>query len=173
MRYASTFTPALLASLLGFTTAVADTEARTVETTRIIPASPAQVLNAFIDGSDLRGWWKVSRSLVEPKKGGIWSVTWDDWGEEKTHHAWIGVIEEITPDRLLVGHLVMIEPDMPLFGPLQLEISVDPVDHGTSLTVSHRGYRYGDHWDKIHGLVVSGWNHVLGDMEIWARENYL
>jgi uncharacterized protein YndB with AHSA1/START domain len=162
----------LLASLLAFTSAFADAETRTVETTRTVSASPQEVLNAFIDESDLKAWWKVSRSLVERKQGGIWSITWDDWGEEKTQHAWIGVIEEIRPNRLLVGHLVMIEPDMPLFGPMQLEIIVSPVAGGTSLTVSHRGYRYGDHWDTIHDLVVNGWDHVLGDMEAWFHEEY-
>ncbi len=150
----------------------ANTETRTVETTRIISASPDEVLEAFLDEGDLEAWWKVSRSLVERKQGGIWSITWDDWGEEKTHHAWIGVIEELTTNRLLVGHLVMIEPDMPLFGPMQLEISVKPTGRGTSLTVSHRGYRDGEHWDKIYQLVVNGWDHVLGDMEAWAQQAY-
>jgi uncharacterized protein YndB with AHSA1/START domain len=160
----------ILALLLGSSSAIADTNTRTVETTRIISASPEEVLNAFLDDGDLKAWWKVTRSLVEQKQDGIWSITWDDWGEEKTHHAWIGVIEEITPDRLLVGHLVMIEPDMPLLGSMQLEIGVKPADGGTSLTVSHRGYRYGDHWDTIHDMVVIGWDHVLGDMEAWVQE---
>jgi uncharacterized protein YndB with AHSA1/START domain len=159
-------------SLLVFASALAGSENRTVETTRIISASPAEVLDAFIDDGDLKAWWKVSRSLVERKEGGIWSITWDDWGEEKTQHAWIGVIEEITPDRLLVGHLVMIEPDLPLFGPMQLEISVKPADGGTAVTVSHRGYQYGEHWDTIYDLVVNGWDHVLGDMESWVQEEY-
>jgi uncharacterized protein YndB with AHSA1/START domain len=164
--------PVLLACLLGITSTLAGTDTRTVETTRIISGSPEEVLNAFLDDGDLKAWWKVSRSLVEQKEGGIWSITWDDWGEEKTQHAWIGVVEELTPKRLLVGHLVMIEPGMPLFGPMQLEISVQPADDGTSLTVSHRGYQYGDHWDRIYELVINGWEHVLGDMQAWAQEGY-
>ena len=147
-------------------------DTRTVEIRKIIPASPQDVLRAFTDDSDLKAWWKVSRSLVEPGKGGIWSITWDDWGEQKTQHAWIGEIDELTPNRLLIKRLVMIEPDMPLLGPMQLEINVEPVEGGTSVMVSHRGYRYGDHWDKIYELVVDGWDHVLGDLETWASEAY-
>lgn len=82
------------------------------------------MLGAFIDARDLEGWWKVSRSLVEAEPGGVWSVGWDDYGEEKTQHSWIGVVEEVGPRRLKVGHLVMIEPDRPLCGPLRLEIVV-------------------------------------------------
>ncbi len=158
--------------LLGCTAAVADSGTRSVEATNTIPASPDQVLQAFLVDDDLKAWWKVSRTLVEQKQGGIWSVTWDDWGQDKTQHAWIGVIEELTPDRLVVGHLVMIEPDMPLLGPMQLEITVKPAGSGSALTVSHRGYGYGEHWDSIYDAVVQGWAHVLGDMEAWAREEY-
>lgn len=172
MKLASHSSLVLLASLLALPTAVVGSETRTVETTRIISASPRDVLDAFLDEGDLKAWWKVSRALVEQEKGGIWSVTWDNWGEETTQHAWIGRIDELTPNRLLVSRLVMIEPDMPLLGPLQLEISVEPADTGTALTVSHSGYRYGDHWDKIYELVVKGWDHVLGDLQTWAQQEY-
>ena len=148
----------------------AGADTRSVDTTKEMPAPPNEVLQAFLDGADLKAWWKVSRSLVEPKAGGIWSIAWDDYGEEKTHHAWIGVIEEISADRLFVGHLVMIEPDMPLLGPMQLEISVAADGAGSALTVSHRGYRYGEHWDEMYRIVVQGWDHVLGDMREWLTE---
>ncbi|TDJ32729.1 MAG: SRPBCC domain-containing protein [Gammaproteobacteria bacterium] len=158
--------------LLACTAALADSATRSVEATTTISARPEEVLDAFLDDDALKAWWKVSRSLVERKAGGIWSITWDDWGPEKTQHAWIGVIEEITPDRLVVGHLIMIEPDMPLLGPMQLEITVKPDDGGSVLAVSHRGYGYGDHWDSIYEAVVQGWDHVLGDMEAWVQEEY-
>lgn len=162
----------VLVSFPGIASVFADTGTRSVVTTRIIPARAETVLNAFLDDEDLKAWWKVSRSLVEPKIGGVWSITWDDWGEEKTHHAWNGVIENLTDERIVVGHLVMNEPDMLLFGPMQLEVSVEPADGGTALTVSHRGYQYGGSWDRIYELVVSGWDHVLGDLQVWAGEDY-
>ncbi len=158
--------------LLGCTAVLADSATRSVEATTTISARPEEVLDAFLDDDALKAWWKVSRSLVEQKAGGIWSITWDDWGPDKTQHAWIGVIEEITPDRLVVGHLVMIEPDLPLLGPMQLEITVNPAGGGSTLAVSHRGYGYGDHWDAIYDAVVLGWEHVLGEMAAWAREEY-
>lgn len=161
----------LFASPLGSAPAMADAETRSVITTRIMPASPETVLRAFLDDGDLEAWWKVSRSLVERKENGVWSITWDDYGEEKTQHAWSGVIEELTPNRLVVGHLVMNEPDMELFGPMRLDIDVEAVAGSTSLTVTHSGYRYGGDWDRIYELVVDGWAHVLVEMETWMRES--
>jgi len=162
-----------LSSLLfGFTAALADSGTRSVDTEANLSANPGEVMQAFLDEDDLKAWWKVSRTFVEPKVGGVWSISWDDWGEDKTQHAWIGVIEELTPTSMVIGHLVMIEPDMPLLAPMQIQIIVSAADGGTALALSHRGYGYGDHWDKMYELVVNGWDHVLGDMEAWFQENY-
>ena len=112
--------------LLGFSAALADAGTRSVDTEVVIAASPEKVLQAFLNDDDLKAWWKVSRSLVEPEAGGVWSISWDDWGQEKTQHAWSGVIEEITPNRLVIGRLVMNEPGRPWLGPMQLEITLRP-----------------------------------------------
>jgi hypothetical protein len=63
----------------------------------------------------------------------------------------------------------MIEPERPLFGPLELEIVVTPAKEGTSLTVYHRGYQSGEHWDWMHDTVETGWQHVLDDMQQWFQ----
>jgi hypothetical protein len=112
----------------GFSVAFADTETRSVDTQVVIAASPGDVLQAFLSDDDLKAWWKVSRSLVEP--------------------------------------------DMPILGPMQLDIAVSPTKSGTLLRLSHRGYRYGGHWDSMYDMVVKGWDHVLGDMAAWFQEEY-
>ena len=150
----------------------AQTADRSVITVRDLPAPPDAVIAAFVDESHLAGWWQVTRSLVEPEVGGIWSIAWDDWGEEKTRHAWTGVIREIGPGRLVIGNMVMMEPGMPLLGPMRLEILAEPSENGSTVTVTHSGYGYGDHWDEMYRLVVGGWDHVLGDMQHWFEEGY-
>ena len=152
--------------------AMAQSGDRSVIATHHMPATPDQVLQAFINESDLAGWWLTTRSLVEPKKGGLWAITWNDWGEEKTHHSWTGVISEISSDRLLVSPMLMTEPNMPLLGPMSLEIIVEAAEGGgTNVTVTHAGYGYGGHWDEMYELVVAGWDHVLGDMRSWFAES--
>jgi len=152
--------------------ASADDSSRSVVTARHIEASPAQVLDAFVRADDLAAWWYVSRSLVVPRDGGIWSVSWDDWGPEKTQHSWTGTIGELSADRLVVRDMVMNEPDLPLFGPMTLDIRVQPDGDGALVTVSHDGYRSGAHWDTMHDLVVDGWEHVLGDLADWFAAEY-
>ncbi len=157
---------------MGTSFAIADDETRIVQATATMSATPENVLLAFLNNDDLEAWWKVSRSLIEQKVGGVWSVTWDDWGPDKTQHAWVGVIETITERKLVVGHLIMIEPGMPLMGPMQLEISVTPAASGSTVSISHRGYGYGAHWDSMYDAVVLGWDHVLDDMRVWYLKEY-
>ena len=147
--------------------AFADESTRTVTTTVEVAALPADVLRAFLDDAELKGWWKVTRSLVEARQGGVWSISWDNYGEAKTHHSWSGVIEELDDDHLVIGKLVMNEPDRPLFAPLTLEITVTPAANGTTLTVNHHGYQRGVDWDWMYATVVAGWQHVLGDLQAW------
>ena len=142
-------------------------ETRSVVTTRTMPAGPEAVIEAFIEGDQLADWWQVTRSLVTAEKDGVWSIAWDDWPPDGTHHSWSGSIIEISSDRLVIGRMVMNEPDMPLLGPMQLEISAVASDGGSSVTVTHSGYGYGGHWDTMYELVVQGWDHVLGDMQNW------
>jgi uncharacterized protein YndB with AHSA1/START domain len=172
MNTVSNLLIAILSLPLLCSPAIANENIRSVETEKHISTSADKVLLAFLDEDHLKAWWKVSRALVEPKNGGVWSIAWDDWGTEKTQHTWTGVIEELTPNRLLIGQLVMNEPGMPLLGPMQIEISVIPSGSGTLLSVSHRGYRYGEHWDTLYEMVVQGWDHVLGDLETWMVETY-
>jgi len=146
---------------------------RSVITTRHVPATSEQVLQAFLNSDDLEAWWQTTRSLVELKVGGIWAIAWDDWGEAKTHHSWTGVIRNLSPGKLVVSPMLMTEPDMPLLGPMSLEVSVEPAEGGgTNVTVTHSGYGYGDHWDEMYDLVVNGWDHVLGDMATWFEKGY-
>ena len=153
--------------------ALAQAGDRSVITTRHMPATSEQVMQAFLNRDDLEAWWKTTRSLVEPKAGGIWAIAWDDWGEAKTHHSWTGVISALSAERLIIEPMLMTEPDMPLLGPMSLEVFVEPAEGGgTNITVTHSGYGYGDHWDEMYELVVNGWDHVLGDMATWFAEAY-
>ncbi len=146
---------------------------RPVETTVHLDAEPQKVIRAFLEDSDLKGWWRVTRSLVEAKPGGTWCIAWDGFGENKTNHSWTGVIRELDERRLVIDPLVLNEPNRPiLFGPLRLEVVAEAADGGTRLTVRHHGYQHGEHWDWLHDVVVLGWKHVLEDMTAWfGRRN--
>lgn len=159
-----------VALLTLFGSAVFADEPRTVEASVLLDASPEEAVDSFLDPGSLAGWWQVSRSHVDPRIGGVWAITWDDWGTEKTHHAWTGIIRELSATRLVIDPLVMDEPNRPLFAPLTLDVSAEAEGSGSRLTVRHGGYRSGSDWDFIHDAVVVGWEHVLGDLKAWLGD---
>lgn len=144
-----------------------DGSSRTIETSGYIAAKPERVIEAFTSKEDLAAWWLVSRSLTSPAKGAIWTVVWENYGQDKTHHVWSGVVSESSKHHLIISDLVMIEPERPLFGPMQLEIIALADGEGTRLTVLHHGYQYGEHWDWSHKVVVGGWKKALGELAAW------
>lgn len=163
----------LLLSGLGFLSACAShsraPSGRSVTTQVNVPATPASVMRAFLDQDALAGWWKVTRSFVDERDGGNWVICWDEYGEDKTDHVWTGVIDSITAQRLVISNMAMVEAGRPIFAPLQLEIRCEPTAMGCQVTVIHRGYGEGEHWDWAHEAVVAGWQHVLQDLQDWFR----
>ncbi|WP_262693394.1 SRPBCC family protein [Kordiimonas aquimaris] len=161
----------VMASLLFCLSAKADeTNLRTIETSTHIAATPDRVLKAFYATDDLAAWWLVSRSLTSSQKGNLWSIVWENYGQDKTHHVWSGVVSESSSHRLVISDLVMIEPERPLFGPMQLEIIALADGDGTRLTVLHHGYQYGEHWNWSHKTVVGGWEKALAELAAWFEE---
>lgn len=144
---------------------------RTIETSAYINAKPDRVLRAFYTPEDLSAWWLVSRSLTGANKGNLWSIVWENYGQDKTHHVWSGVVSESSNHRFIVSDLVMIEPERPLFGPMQLEIIALADGEGTRLTVLHHGYQYGEHWDWSHKVVVGGWKKALAELAAWFEND--
>ena len=161
----------VLASLLICLSVKADDlRSRTIETSVYIAAKPERVLRAFYSPDDLSAWWLVSRSLTSNIKDQLWSIVWEDYGQEKTHHVWSGVVSESNSHRLVISNMVMIEPERPLFGPMQLEIIALAEGAGTRLTILHHGYQYGEHWNWSHEVVVEGWKKALAELSVWFEE---
>ncbi len=44
---------------------------RTVETTVNLDAEPRRVIRAFLEGADLKEWWRESRNRVSGKPGAV------------------------------------------------------------------------------------------------------
>ncbi len=49
---------------------------RAVEAEIALQVTPRRALRAFLDPTDLRGWWGVERALVEPQIGGLYALAW-------------------------------------------------------------------------------------------------
>jgi len=135
---------------------------RIVEASIDLDLAPQEVLDVFIKQEHLKAWWGVDRSLIELKRGGLYSLVWQN-RESCVDYVSTGIIEEYLPAcQLKVRDLVYINPLRSILGPMELLVMTTPNDdHTTQLTVIQSGYQYGEDWDWLYEVVLKAWPDVL------------
>jgi uncharacterized protein YndB with AHSA1/START domain len=138
---------------------------RSVASTVFINLPPANVLNAFTSQDQLRRWWGVERSLIELKKGGLYSLVWQVT-EQGMGYITTGIIREYIPAcQLCIEDMVYLNPARAVLGPLKLAILTTPEKYMTSLTVVQSGYQSGKDWDWYYESVKNAWPAVLNQLK--------
>lgn len=138
---------------------------RRVEATIDLSVPSARAIGAFLDPAALASWWRVERSLIEPRPGGLFAVT---WAVKPTGFGYMttGVIGALDPERSLrIDHYTYFHPERPILGPMTLTVDARDGGSGCRLTVVQDGYRDGEHWDWYHAAVEGAWPRVLEDIK--------
>ncbi|HEX5171999.1 MAG TPA: SRPBCC domain-containing protein [Cyclobacteriaceae bacterium] len=135
---------------------------KVVESSINLDLPPQEVLDVFIRQEHLKAWWGVDRSLIELKRGGLYSLVWQN-RESCVEYVSTGVIEEYLPAcQLKIRNLVYINPQRPILGPMELLVMTTPNDDRTTqLTVIQSGYQQGPDWDWFYEAVLQAWPDVL------------
>jgi uncharacterized protein YndB with AHSA1/START domain len=141
---------------------------RSVEASIDLPMSPQEVLDAFLKQEHLKAWWGVERSLVEPRKGGLYTLVWQT-GTGCLEYVSTGIIAEYLPAcQLKVDRMAYINPSKQVLGPMELLVLTTPQeDHTTQLTVIQTGYQTGPDWDWLYKAVQKAWPEVLQQIKAY------
>lgn len=130
---------------------------RTVEASVIINKPPAAVLAAFTEQQHLHNWWHVSKSLIELRKGGLYSLTWQA-NHDALSFVSSGTVGEYLPGcQLRIDNLVYINLERAILGPMQLLIMTTPEKGKTVLDIIQSGYQQGPDWDWYYEAVKAAW----------------
>jgi uncharacterized protein YndB with AHSA1/START domain len=130
---------------------------RTVEASVIINKPPAVVLAAFTEQHHLYNWWKVSKSLIDLRKGGLYSLAWQT-NSAALSFVYSGTVGEYLPGcQLRIDNLVYINPERSVLGPMQLLIMTTPEHGKTVLDIIQSGYQQGPDWDWYYEAVKAAW----------------
>lgn len=119
---------------------------------------PPRVIRAFLDHADLKGWWRVDHSLVEPRSGGLYAL---GWGVSEHGYKYVstGIITLLDPVRALrIEQFTYFNPEHGIYGPMSLTVVAEPEGEGVShVSLVQDGYLDGEHWDWFYNAVVDGW----------------
>ncbi|HEY4656573.1 MAG TPA: SRPBCC domain-containing protein [Cyclobacteriaceae bacterium] len=135
---------------------------RAVEASVDVPMSPQEVLDVFLKQEHLKAWWGVEHSLIEPRKGGLYTLVWRN-ESGSIEYVTSGVIAEYLPAcQLKIGNMVYVSSQRPVLGPMELLVLTTPQeDHTTRLTVVQSGYQTTPDWEDLYKDVQKKWPEVL------------
>jgi uncharacterized protein YndB with AHSA1/START domain len=138
---------------------------RKVEATAEINCSAETVFNAFIEPSQLKGWWSVERCLIEARQGGIYSLAWNI-SKQGFQYISTGIITVFNPEKeLLIDHFIYFNPEKPILGPTYLAIKLEENDSLTRIKLMQGGYQNGGEWDWFYEAVKDAWPKVLQNLK--------
>ena len=127
-----------------------------------IHAKAEKILPAFLREDQLRSWWGVERSLIEPKAGGLYTLAWDV-SEQGIKYISTGIIAKLIPSEyLMIKNFVYLNPNKKILGPMDLEIDlIANEDTTTKIGVVQSGYQYGGDWDWYYNAALQSWPQTL------------
>ena len=143
---------------------------RKVEATQVIHCSAEQIFRAFIQPDLLRQWWKVDRSLIEPRQGGVYSLAWNV-SREGFQYISTGIITVFKPGKeLMIDHFVYFNPERPILGPTFLSVKLEDKVSSTVVNLIQGGYQFGEEWDWFYNAVKEAWPKVLLDLKSFLEK---
>lgn len=135
---------------------------RYVQANVVMPMTPEEVMDAFIVQRHLKAWWQVSRSHIELRPGGVYTLVWQR-DSSCLNYVSTGIVKEYLPGcQLVIEKMMYVNPERGIFGPMELSVMVTPEeDHTTTLTVVQSGYQDGTDWDWYYEAVKKAWPAAL------------
>ena len=142
---------------------------RKVEVNLQIKTAPEKVIKAFTDPGMLNDWWKVERTLIDKRVGGLYTLTWKVT-EQGIGYVSSGIIEKYDPQKeLVIGNFVYLSPDKPFLGPMKMTLEVAEKDGMTDLYLRQDGYQYGEDWDWYYEAVKEAWPTAMQDFKAYLE----
>ena len=134
---------------------------RSINSSIRINSSAELILQAFIDPVQLKQWWGVQKSYIQPKAGGTYVLIWlhSDEGIKFIQTSKIGLINKRS--QLQLEDVLFINSEKGIFGPYSIKIEVQSLSNHSIVTITQNGFekRMDDDW--YFELMSKSWPEVL------------
>ena len=150
-----------------------DAKVLDVTCTRLIPAPPARVMQAFFADVDLKGWWQVTRAFTIARPLGMYAIEWEstEFKDEvlgRLGGSFHGTVIDYRPNAaFFLAEAYWQPPDGEPLGPMALEVHCRPHGNGrsTMVTVRQSGEGDGPRWERYFSIMGRGWEGALQEMK--------
>jgi uncharacterized protein YndB with AHSA1/START domain len=154
-----------------------DAKVLDVTCTRLIPAPPARVMQAFFADADLKAWWRVTRVFTVARTLGMYGIEWEstDFKDDvlgRLGGSFHGTIIDYRPNAaFFLAEAYWQPPDGEPLGPMALTVHCRPHGNGrtTMVTVKQSGEGEGPRWERYFSIMGAGWDAALQEMEAYME----
>ena len=137
----------------------------------VIGAPAGRVLKAFFDADALHAWWQVAHAVTTPRALGPYVVEWapTDFRDDvlgRLGGVFRGTVVHFEPGLgFFVADAFWLPPDGDPIGPMALEVICTPVDKGTRVRVTQKGFEESDRWRRYYDVIGNGWERALASLK--------
>src|SRR5687768_3211134 len=143
-----------------------------LDVSMVIAAPVNVVFRAFFDADALGAWWQVARSVTTPRVLGPYAIEWvpSDFRDDllgPLGGVFRGTIMQYEHGRgFFVADAYWLPPDGDPIGPMALEVTCTPLESGTEVRVTQRGFEESARWRRYYEVVAVGWERALRSMKM-------
>lgn len=133
--------------------------------------SPERLFALLHTPSSIRQWWGVSRAIVLPVSGGLWTAAWGDVEDDPDYSTSATIQEFDPPRRMVLSDYRYHAKTGPLPFPANFvtEFSVSPNSEGASLRVTQDGFPMGPEADEFYAGCKQGWEDTFAGIRRYLR----
>ena len=158
-----------------------DAKVLDVTCTRLIPAPPARVMQAFFADADLKAWWRVTRAFTVARTLGMYGIEWESSDFKDDVLGRLGgsfhgtIIDYRANAAFFLAEAYWQPPDGEPLGPMALTVQCRPHGNGrlTMVTVTQSGAGEGPRWERYFSIMRPGWEAALQEMESYMERESL
>ena len=132
---------------------------------------PEAGMMAWLDGDEMKTWWKADNAIIDPYPGGIFYITWAE-ADESNQHAICGVMEGIDDENhcIEISKIFYMAPAGKL-GPIRLQIRFEPAGEQTKLYLRHTHNHQGQLQKFYNASVHASWPQTFGLLKNYLEKN--
>jgi uncharacterized protein YndB with AHSA1/START domain len=132
-----------------------------IEITRTVAATPAEVFRALTDAGELSRWWTTTAES-DPTTGGDFSYRFE-FEDPSRNHTYEGAYHDIRPEERVSY------PWQTSLGETRVDVQLRPRGDHTDLTLTHSGWGSDAATDEAVVLHEQGWSFFLNNLKSYLE----
>lgn len=120
-----------------------------------------KIIDAFINIPKMKEWWGVDEGYIEPRDGGLYTLTWMRTKEGFKFISTGRINLYNYRSHLYLEDILYLNYERSILGPFTIKYDVEEKSNYSILSVKQNGFGKGKEWDWYYNATTEGWSQAL------------